>query len=150
MQGCFIISHLQIGFHKEHMKEEGGKQNTFLVFSSEEWNMVTHVNDDEVLLDGKMFDVKAIDLRHGQVIVYGHYDTKEDMLLAQAKDLQKKNQDQKNSDSPLIHFNLFCQDIVPKQVGCYFLPERNSFPIYSIQYLFRFQTVEIPPPRLIA
>ena len=66
------------------------KKQVQLQFSAKEWASFRLVKKNEVIIHGKMFDVKTVALIEDQVFVTGHYDTKEDKLVKLEKETKRK------------------------------------------------------------
>lgn len=86
------LSLLSIASHKERVRHEiqFSKKNTYLFFTKEKWEQIEKIDDDEINVNGKMFDIKSIQVTSTIVEICGHYDTKEDNLLAQSKESEKQ------------------------------------------------------------
>jgi|688.fasta_scaffold846253_2 hypothetical protein len=138
-----IWSHLGIQHHKIEEKKSK-KQNIYVTLKSTDWAHIEKVNDDEIKIHGKMFDVKSIFIEKGQVVVYGHYDVKEDRLLAQAKDVDSKKNQLKKSTNINV---LFCNDIIDfslDKIG--YSQNQNKCRMHS-SLLNQFLHIESPPPK---
>ena len=138
-----IWSHLGIQHHKIEEKKSK-KQNIYITLTSADFAHLEKVNDDEIKIHGKMFDVKSVFIEKGQVVVYGHYDIKEDRLLAQAKDVDSKKNELKKSSNISV---LFCNDIIDfslDKIG--YSQNQNKCRMHS-SLLNQFLHIESPPPK---
>ncbi|HMT34359.1 MAG TPA: hypothetical protein PKC41_00795 [Chitinophagaceae bacterium] len=147
IQGSFILNHLGLQHHKQSEKK-ATKKNIYLSFSTKEWQKVEKVNDEEIRIQGKMFDLKSIQFKQDRVVVYGHYDVKEDKLLANAKALEKKKQEQKKSASNDYHlfFEISNTTILKTSIV---LSKKNYY-LFSQQYFSQYRDIESPPPQVVA
>lgn len=138
-----IWSHLGIQYHKIEEKKSKRK-NIYINLTSADWPHIEKVNDDEIKIYGKMFDVKSICIEKGQVVIYGHYDVKEDRLLVQAKDLDSKKNELKKSTNINV---LFCNDIIDFSLDkIVYSQNQNKCRMHS-SLLNQFLNIESPPPK---
>lgn len=100
---------------------------------------------DEILIDGKMFDIKSITFEHDAVILYGHFDKKEDRLLAMSdKAEEKKNQSKKVDGFDFTLFNIITEY---QNLLCKLNYVETRFPRINHNIVLQFYDVESPPPK---
>ena len=146
IQGGSLLNHAGLYHHKQ-VEKNGSKKNIYLSFSTKDWQQVEKVNDDEIRIHGKMFDLKSIHFIQDSVIVYGHYDKKEDKILAHANELEKKKHEQKKQAAP--DYNLFFEEtnvVVPNSISFYV---KKDYSLFKQCYYFEFINVESPPPQML-
>jgi hypothetical protein len=88
---------LQLWVHKKN--EQKRKVNYFVTIPKSNWKTIKKINADEIEINGKRFDVKLIEFKNHQLILFGHYDTRENEIVKQHTDFEKKKQDQNKSAS---------------------------------------------------
>jgi hypothetical protein len=138
-----LWSHLGIQYHKIEEKKSK-KQNVYITLTTADFAYIEKVNDDEIKIHGKMFDVKSVFIEKGQVVVYGHYDVKEDRLLVQAKDVDSKKNELKKSTNISV---LFCNDIIDFSLDkIVYGQNQNKCRMHS-SLLNQFLHIESPPPK---
>jgi hypothetical protein len=102
----------------------------------------------EILVDGKMFDVKSFYEENGQYIFTGLYDHEETALVSQLEDNRKKNNESGNS----VLTNLFqlLQLVYPNE-NAYQLAKNNDTSVnyyhLNIQLTAFYKKVSTPPPQ---
>lgn len=77
-----------------------------ITVSSEKINWVKAEN--EILIDGKLFDVKSLKTSGTNIVVTGFYDNKEDNLVKHIKNLNQQKNDSNDSANQLVVKFLFC------------------------------------------
>lgn len=145
-QGQQLLIEQLLNLHRQQVRHTVGKSkaNRVLVLTQAQWDEAEKVRSDEIRLHGKLFDIKSMHQTKGQVLLYGHFDTKEDGLQATARALDEQNQMLKKSG----FFAFFFFEDFPA-----FLTYRSNFfvktiPLYAaIDYRTRVVPVEAPPPR---
>ena len=91
------------------------KNNIVLSFTNQEWQQLKKVRANEIEINGKLFDIQSLHKSKDQIVIYGHYDTKEDQLISLSKQLKKKSQQTEKQDSAFsilflespIHYHFF-------------------------------------------
>ncbi|QLH46418.1 MAG: hypothetical protein HWD58_12780 [Bacteroidota bacterium] len=73
------------------------KQNVSIRISQTEWTQSVFVKADEIILNGRLFDIRHVQQDAFGVLLYGHYDTKETRLVS----LQNKHRGRINHREPL-------------------------------------------------
>jgi hypothetical protein len=142
-----MVNKMLMHQHKQ-VEKKSKKKNIYLTFSAADWQNIEKINEEEIRIQGKMFDLKSIRFVGNEVVVYGHFDIKEDKLLAHAKDIEKKKQDQKKNN----HYDqgLFFENssvaAIPHHHYLYLL----DYPHYLRNYLFQYNPIESPPPKVIS
>jgi hypothetical protein len=141
-----VWSYLGIQQHKI-IEKKSNKNNIYLTLSSIEWAHIKKVNDNEINICGKMFDIKTVIIDKSQVVVYGHYDVLEDDLLANAKDLQKKKNDQKKNN---VNDNtLFFEEVLFEKLIFITAYKVEKFPLLRESSIFQFYEIDNPPPKTV-
>ena len=97
IQGIACMNTLQLWVHKKN--EQKRKVNYFVTIPKSNLRNIKKVNADEIEINGKRFDVKFIEFKNHELILFGHYDTRENEIIKQHTDFEKKKQDQKQSAS---------------------------------------------------
>ena len=105
--------HLEMRAKIRHLPDE---QLTGLVLSSTEYER-SLVEEDEIKVKGKMFDVARVKHIGDSVMVFGIYDEKEDDLLALANEIISKPFDQ-DSDVTRSVLRFISLDFLPGQLLC--------------------------------
>ena len=101
---------------------------------------------DEILIDGKMFDIKAITFEPNAVVLYGHFDQKEDGLFAKSKDHESRKEGKlKSYKIPL----LFVEDFKTPETLVYQPWKMNKYFIYSDSTLTVLPSADSPPPKFV-
>lgn len=108
------------------------------------------VGDDELKVDGKMYDIAQITFSGDEVVIYALHDEDEDNLLILVSEILSKPIDAKSSIPPeVLHF-----------LSLVFVPETFDFPIaqfcsgknevvYNFSISAFHNTIETPPPRAL-
>ena len=145
--GLIYNYNIELHRHNQHSNVNfSAKKNQFITLTLKEWSMVRKVNKDEILLNGKMFDVKAISYKHDNVLVYGHFDSKEDQLLSKSREADsKKNELQKTVKISI----LYCDEILDYSVKpiYYILDSKKQF--LQSEFINISLPIEIPPPEFV-
>jgi hypothetical protein len=141
--GIWILSVVNDAIWISHKKnnQKNNKQNIELVFSKSQWEQCTKLGAKEILIQGKMFDVYSTFVTDFQVIVKGHFDTKEDLLIAKYKSDQEKK----------ITKHCFSCFFYHEEISCYQLPfveqVQNTFHnLKETKNVSNTFDIEIPPP----
>jgi hypothetical protein len=132
---------------REQIKHKPVDQLTVLTLTPEEFQRAK-VDDHEVKVNGKMYDIARIDVRETSVLVYALHDEAEDNLLALLDEIVKRSSnDKKPVPSQLIQL-----------ITLIFVPVENLFPQntmvafahstdYSETLESIFFTIDTPPPQ---
>ena len=142
-----LLIHLSIERHRRYEHSEAKtKQNSYFTISYSQWKQAKKIKDDEILLNGKMFDVKSINFTEESVILYGHFDQKEDTLLAKAKEHNSRNTDEiKSLKVPLLFFEAFNDSDLP-----FFNVEPSRETHFFAEATFSiFLSFDSPPPQFV-
>lgn len=139
------IQFLHLPLHRFFTKKNSKHPHIYLTLQKDEWNKAIHFfNKDEIMIHGKMFDIKNITYqKNGDVVLYGHYDHKESKLLSK-KNNSKDELQNKNSISVFAFY--FFQKITRKSFSKYLAIEtkKQGYVMNNYKYLF-LQKVEMPP-----
>ena len=145
--GLIYNYNIELHRHNEHSNENlSAKKNQFISLTFKEWSLVRKVNKDEILLNGKMFDVKSITYKQNNVLVYGHFDSKEDQLLSKSRDANsKKNELQKTVKISI----LYCDELLDYSVKpiYYIVDSKKQF--LQSELININLPIEIPPPEFV-
>lgn len=147
MQGSFILNYFGVQKHKETEKKSR-KKNISLSFTTSAWHNVEKVNEDEIRIHGQMFDVKSVQIQENKIIVFGHYDDKEDELIANVKNMEKKKGEHKKNTN--IDNTLFFEDVKGSLANIYTVFHDRDYPLLSQIYFFQYHKIENPPPKHLA
>ncbi len=144
-----IVVNTNIQHHRnreQSCNEEHAKKNHYFKLNINQWTEVKIINKNEILLNGKMFDVKSIQFINDQVVIYGHYDSKEDRLLANAKDVNSKKQALQKTFKIAV---MFCDEIVEYCIQkTYSFKNNHTQNLISGLLLMNLPT-DYPPPRFV-
>lgn len=134
-----IASHQQ-GI-RQHLQK---KQNVSIRISQTEWTQSVFVKADEIILNGRLFDIRHVQQDAFGVLLYGHYDTKETRLVS----LQNKHRGSDQSpgasqtelttvlfyeELPVFHFFKALESLI-----------HSSF--YVVNYIYPISSIVSPPP----
>jgi hypothetical protein len=121
------------------------KNNIVLSFTYQEWQELKKVRADEIEINGKLFDIQSLQKSKDQIVIYGHYDTKEDQLKELSQDLKKKS---KQIEKQNVAFSLlFCETPITYS---FFNPQfKSNQPILKPSQLCKlFLQASSPPPKV--
>lgn len=126
---------------RQHLQK---KQNVSIRISQTEWTQSVFVKADEIILNGRLFDIKHVQQDAFGVLLYGHYDTKETRLVS----LQNKHRGSDQSpgasqtelttvlfyeELPVFHFFKALESLI-----------HSSF--YAVNCIYPISTTVSPPP----
>lgn len=96
----------------------------------------------EVLVNGKLFDVKTIKIQDACITLTGYFDDKEDILIEQIVRLTgHKNQSGSPVNQPVINFLFFPVFISPKKINC----EVADWKTVTAQYGYKNEIIPVTP-----
>lgn len=144
IQAVLLLGKWQIIRHKQIEKHAKVNRNIWLTFSKEQWQSVEKMNETEIRIAGKMFDIKSQIFQNNQMLVYGHFDTKEDILLLKERDLQKKNRGHTSTTQDL---QLFYEEPIAPSFHSPIFGILNHTAFYKASYRFAYCRAEVPPPQ---
>ena len=106
-------------------------------------------DDDEIEINGKMFDIARIEVKEEQVIVYALHDSAEDNLLSFLDQVLKSAaQDQQQIPSPLFQFSALTFLLPSTLSFSNPLPSSfRAFTNYAIRDFSFVPSLDTPPPR---
>jgi hypothetical protein len=131
--------------HQHRQAERKSKhRNAFFAISYSQFQKAKRMAKDEILIDGKMFDIKSITFEHDAVILYGHFDQKEDRLLAKANHHESKKGDKVKSFK--IPF-LYVEEIEHQSDFSYLTIESSQHILFSDHLRSVLQGADSPPPK---
>jgi hypothetical protein len=97
IQSIACMNTLLLWIHKKN--ERKSKLNYFVTIPQSNWKNIKKIGDDEIEINGDRFDVKFIEFKNHQLILFGHYDKKENEFVKKHTDFEKKKQEQKKTPS---------------------------------------------------
>ncbi|GBL35685.1 hypothetical protein EMGBS15_12800 [Filimonas sp.] len=102
------LIHFSIRTHQAMVQIKCPRQQETITlqFSLKKWIAVKQTKSNEIEIDGKLFDVRSVEIEGNLVSVKGFYDTKEDKLCAISKDLKRKGTDleKNNAGNSVLYF----------------------------------------------
>lgn len=123
LAGLFVLAQAAPGIFRlllqQHyvMMQQGiaRKADTVLLLSPGEWAAVKEVKPGEVRIQGRLFDVRQIQrMPNGDVELSGHFDRKEETMLARAKAMDRQSHEVK---APIFLVFMFCE--APQEFSFY-------------------------------
>ena len=132
---------------REQLKHRPDESLTLLTLTPEAYKK-SKVGDDEVTINGKMYDIARILIKKDKVLVYALHDEAEDNLLALLNEMVKRSsRDKKPVPSQLIQLLtlqfVIIEDAIPEQAGDlvkHITPHLAFMPTFV-------SGIETPPPR---
>jgi hypothetical protein len=132
---------------REHLKDKPDHELTMLTFTQEQFKKAK-VDDHEVKVNGKMYDIARVVVKGNKVLVLALHDEAEDNLLAFLNEMVKRSSKDKKPVPPSLLQLLTLQ----------FLVIENATPLISgvlIDHITPYRTwgssfragIETPPPR---
>lgn len=132
----------------QHRKSElkSKHTNAYYTFTYSQFQKAKRMAKDEILIDGKMFDINTITFEHNRVILYGHFDQKEDRLLAKSKDHESKKESRtKNFKVSFLYFeNLKFTEILTFRL----FKDKEHF-MHSVRVSSIYESSNSPPPKFV-
>lgn len=134
----------QVWFHKrkELNRRIRPRETVRLVLTPEKFRSCK-INEKEILYQGKMFDIHWIEHKEGEVLLYGHYDIKEDYLLGRLGHALDGSKGIRN----FTFFPFVFVETLP-EFNFFQFPEYSRFlnaePDSGLPYVF--DPVDTPPP----
>lgn len=123
------------------------KSDTILLLSAEEWAAVREVKPGEVSIQGRLFDVRNLSKkRNGAVELSGHFDHKQEKMLARAKAMDRQQHEVK---VPIFLVFMFSE--APPEFSFY-MPLQNRDPYrtnFRCMVLGGLCRMDGPPPRAV-
>ncbi len=149
--GCYVYFIARLTAIRSEMREQlkylPGNQLTLLTFTPEEY-LHAKVDDHEVKVDGKMYDIARMTTTKNQVLIYAVHDEAEDNLLSFLDEILKRSSnDKKPVPSQLVQL-----------LTLIFIPTENQLPVnssvalvhateYTKSFLAFDRMIDSPPPR---
>lgn len=132
---------------REQLKQKPDEELTLLTLTRDEYKK-SKVNDREVKVNGKMYDIARIAIRNHQVLVYALHDEAEDSLLTLLNEMvERSSKDKRPVPSQLIQLLtlqfIASQTHVPSQTGIWV--EHHTPYIITLSAIDG--GIESPPPR---
>ncbi len=151
VSGCYVYFIARLTAIRIEMREQlnhlPDDQLTLLTLTTEEYQKAK-VDDHEVRLNGKMYDIARLIIQKDKVLVYAIHDEAEDNLLSFLDEIVKRStNDKKPVPSQLVQL-----------LTLIFLPTENQLPVnssvalihatkYTQSYLAFARLIDSPPPR---
>lgn len=132
---------------REQLKGKPDDELTLLTFTHEQFKN-SKVDDHEVKVNGKMYDIARIEVRGDQVLVYALHDEAEDSLLTLLNEMVKRTEkDKKPVPHSLLHlitlqFVVF-ENVTPTIFGIWI----DHITSYRACIKSFNSPIETPPPR---
>ena len=136
LAGLFVLAQAAPGIFRmllqQHylMMQHGiaRKADTVLLLSPGEWAAVKEVKPGEISIQGRLFDVRQISKKpNGEVELSGHFDRKEEKMLARAKAMDRQQHDVK---APIFLVFMFCE--TPPEFSFYrIMPDPEPYRLYA-------------------
>jgi hypothetical protein len=105
--GFYIFFHLQVKINRQEMRAQLKKRSLSqlecIILTDEEYRKVK-VEEHELKINGRMFDIAQVNKADNVVWVYGLYDAKEDSLLALMDDVLTKPVDNRHVPAQVFDF----------------------------------------------
>ncbi|MEN9570785.1 MAG: hypothetical protein RL172_2016 [Bacteroidota bacterium] len=145
---CMLVYHIKLAVHT-HQAEERMERAQLVTITLPARQLIWVKKNKEILLQGKMFDVKTLHLQNDTAIITGIYDTAEDIIKARILALKKSNNN--NSSSPIYPalVQLFSPAILTMHtspgVPTFFLVKQYS-PAVPLFYSNPSLSIPTPPP----
>ena len=149
----FYYSYLQLKqFTIWHQMEEKLEKCHLHAISIPTKEVVWHKKNKEIVIDGRLFDVKSFMIQRDEITFYGLYDNEETEIKSQIKELQERDQkSHATGKSNIAKFllNIFVNDVQP------ILPLDLTFPckFNRLRYCDSLTSVDLslpsPPPKVI-
>lgn len=133
----------RILFH-QLISQKSTKNNITMVLDLKTWTNIKKVNDKEIIIDNRFFDIENISYHNELVTIKGHYDDKEKNLREQNTVMQKKGS----------HCMVFTTFFYLEAMDCLLLGKRNLYSgivykPYNFIYVNNLTSIEIPPPKYV-
>jgi len=151
VSGCYVYFIARLTAIRIEMREQlnhlPDDQLTLLTLTTEEYQKAK-VDDHEVKVNGKMYDIARLTVQKDKVLVYAIHDAAEDDLLSFLDEIVKRStNDKKPVPSQLVQL-----------LTLIFLPTENQLPVnssvafihatkYTLSYLAFARLIDSPPPR---
>jgi hypothetical protein len=151
VSGCYVYFITRLTAIRIEMREQlnhlPDDQLTLLTLTTEEYHKAK-VDDHEVKVNGKMYDIARVIFHKDNVLVYAIHDEAEDDLLSFLDEIVKRSaNDKKPLPSQLVQL-----------LTLIFLPTENQLPVnssvafihatkYTQSYLAFARLIDSPPPR---
>jgi mRNA-degrading endonuclease YafQ of YafQ-DinJ toxin-antitoxin module len=132
---------------REQLKHKSDEQLTLLTFTADEYRKAK-VNDHEVKVNGKMYDIARTVVQRDQVLVYALHDEAEDNLLALLGEMVNRSaKDKRPVPSQLIQLLtlqfVVVENKIPALAGISVI---HTTP-YQLFFSSFISLIESPPPR---
>lgn len=132
---------------REQLKYKPDEELTLLTLTKEEFRKAK-VNDHEVKVDEKMYDIARIVVQHDKVLVYALHDEAEDNLLALLNEMvERSSNDKKPVPSQLIQLLtlqfVIIENKIPALTGVSVV-HTTPYQVFLPSFI---SVIEIPPPR---
>nr|HQU56326.1 hypothetical protein [Chitinophagaceae bacterium] len=145
-----VLTMLVFTIHQQSVRKEMNKKLQYeqlqtIVLAENEIKWVKA--GEEIIIDGKMFDIKSFEIFNGKIVFHGLFDKEETTLQQQLVNSWEKNQTNKN---------LLLGQLFETLEGFYFHSVQNTIllsncsvqfsPFSDITLLNQFEEIPTPPP----
>ena len=142
---CFsLLNNVAISFH--HQKEKEKKANCVLNFSKDEWKKVNPFGNDELEINGKMFDANSILITKNNIKIIGHFDKKEDEIKSNINNFESEKS--KIKQTSFFSF-VFYENAFQYNFYKLFFLKKNHSSIYNQSLAIQYIRLDTPPPKMI-
>jgi hypothetical protein len=144
-----MIAYLASAKINAHLMEEKLEQSSLQTIYVSANKLIWLKKGKEVLINGKLFDIKSSENNNGEIKLTGLFDTAEDAIVKKIAALENNKN---NSSSPVCSLlvNLFCPAVLQQNnliVIPEWLPYGNKFSDAACaKYIIPFIGVNTPPP----
>ncbi len=132
---------------KQLLKSIPEDQLELIQLTKSEYQKSLH-EEDELELNGKMYDIARLEVKDGIYFVYALHDGAEDNLLGFLDEVVKRSSSDKKP-VPAQLFQFFSLDFISPQSNFCFARElaQNISPAYSMLYSSFYFSIDSPPPK---
>jgi hypothetical protein len=138
--------HRQKQYMRCHLASLPREQLHVIEFSHEEF-VEARVEDNELLINGSMFDIAFTEINNNTILVFGLYDNNEDLILAALKKEAKKETNDPKTNHVLKQLCTM-QFVLHQSLALAHLPYKNIVhnSYNCIRYEYNLPSVDGPPP----
>ncbi|MEZ5046136.1 MAG: hypothetical protein R2831_04010 [Chitinophagaceae bacterium] len=119
------------------------KKYEYIHISKTGWNTLEKIHNKEVIIQGKLFDIKRMYTQNENIVLYGHFDTQEDHLLS----LTKNNQHTKDKKKSEYKFPTW----IAHQSEIWQVPIKSDITKHTFFYIVKHSQLYLsessPPPK---
>jgi hypothetical protein len=145
LQGIGIWMSERIANHQQQQHQEAAQHKLIYVhYNLTESKSILWQSDDEIIIDGKLFDVVSMQSDKQGLTVQGFYDHEEDQMRAVYQGHQKKSDYSGQENSFFVP--LFFEELPTFSFSGYVL-ERTLYEVHNEQGLSVVLSATAPPPK---